>query len=83
MNSMSMHSLFERELVSTTTELAKLITNINLSDRKTEEPTCFVDVKFEGLRDILRAVLKSVNGICLREDKPTVFHSPLTTQLPR
>ena len=41
-------------------------------DKKTTDPTYFVDVKSEGLRDILRTVLGDVNGICLREDKPTV-----------
>ncbi|KAI9891861.1 MAG: hypothetical protein M1814_002246 [Vezdaea aestivalis] len=32
----------------------------------------FIDVKSDGLRDILREVLKDVRGICLREDKPEV-----------
>lgn len=36
------------------------------------DPTFYVDIKSEGLRDILRTVLQDVNGICLREDKPTV-----------
>jgi hypothetical protein len=34
--------------------------------------TTFVDVKSEELRDILREVLKDINTVCLREDKPTV-----------
>ena len=36
------------------------------------DPTFYIDIKSEGLRDILRTVLRDVNGICLREDKPTV-----------
>jgi len=36
------------------------------------DPTFFVDIKSEALRDILRTVLQDVNGICLREDKPAV-----------
>ena len=43
---------------------------------------CFVDVKSEGLQDALRTVLSNISGICLREDKPTVFHPPLVTDLP-
>lgn len=41
-------------------------------DKKTENPTYFIDLKSEALRDILRTVLQNVKGICLREDKPTV-----------
>ncbi|KAI9853841.1 MAG: hypothetical protein M1813_001787 [Trichoglossum hirsutum] len=32
----------------------------------------FVDIRSEGLRDILREILKEVKGVSLREDKPTV-----------
>lgn len=32
----------------------------------------FVDIKSEGLQDILRENLKEVKGVSLREDKPTV-----------
>lgn len=34
--------------------------------------TTFIDVKSKELRDILREVLKGINIVCLREDKPTV-----------
>ncbi|KAL2044108.1 hypothetical protein ABVK25_012460 [Lepraria finkii] len=41
-------------------------------DKKTTDPTFFVNIKSEALRDILRTVLRDINRICLREDKPTV-----------
>ncbi|KAH8759552.1 hypothetical protein F5882DRAFT_453760 [Hyaloscypha sp. PMI_1271] len=42
------------------------------SDRTTEKQTHHVDIKSEGLRDVLRSVLEDVKGICLREGKPSV-----------
>lgn len=42
-------------------------------DKTTKEPTHFIDIKSEPLRDTLRTVLQNVNGICLREDKPAVY----------
>ena len=42
------------------------------ADRTTEKQTHHVDIKSEGLRDVLRAVLEDVKGICLREEKPSV-----------
>ncbi|KAI9748613.1 MAG: hypothetical protein M4579_007174 [Chaenotheca gracillima] len=41
-------------------------------DRMTKEPTCYVDIKSEELRDILRTILRDVSGISLVEDKPSV-----------
>ncbi|CAL3963695.1 unnamed protein product [Diplocarpon coronariae] len=41
-------------------------------DRTTEKQTHHVDIKSEGLRDVLRSVLQDVKGICLRETKPSV-----------
>jgi hypothetical protein len=46
-------------------------------DRTTEKQTHHIDIKSEGLRDVLRSVLKDVKGICLREEKPSV-QLPLT-----
>lgn len=43
------------------------------TDRKTSEPTAYVDIKSEGLRDILRTVLRDVKWISLGEDKPAVY----------
>jgi hypothetical protein len=42
------------------------------ADRTSEKQTHHVDIKSEGLRDVLRAVLEDVKGICLREEKPSV-----------
>ena len=47
----------------------------NILDKATDDAIAYVDIKSEGLRDILRTVLRDVNGICLREDKPTVQSS--------
>lgn len=44
-------------------------------DKKTLEPTYYVDIKSEGLRDILRTVLGGVRAINLNEDKPAVWLS--------
>jgi hypothetical protein len=41
-------------------------------DKKDKKLTNYVDIKSEGLRDVLRSVLQDVNGICLREEKPSV-----------
>ncbi len=49
-------------------------------DKKTSDPTFYVDIKSEVLRDILRAVLIEVRGINLREDKPAVWPHPIQTR---
>ena len=41
-------------------------------DKKTFEQVFYVDIKSEGLRDILRIVLRDVHGLSLREDNITV-----------
>lgn len=46
-------------------------------NKTTGDPTHFIDIVSEALRDTLRTVLQNVNGICLREDRPTVYQ-PLT-----
>ncbi len=46
---------------------------IRCLDKTTGDLTHFIDIKSEALRDILRTVLRNVNGICLRDDKPTVY----------
>ncbi|KAI9726527.1 MAG: hypothetical protein M1835_003773, partial [Candelina submexicana] len=50
-------------------------------DKKTTDPKFYVDIKSEALRDILRTTLRDVNGICLREDKPTVEQNLLYNRL--
>ena len=47
-------------------------TNDNSLDKKTKEPTFYVNVKLEELWDILREVLKDVYSVSLIEDKPSV-----------
>ena len=42
------------------------------ADRMTEKQTHHVDIKSEGLQDVLRSVLEDVKGICLQEGKPSV-----------
>ena len=50
------------------------VTDGETIDKKTERTTHFIDVKSEGLRDILRSVLQGVDGTFLKEDKPTVWN---------
>lgn len=69
---MKMSSLQEGESVSTN-ETDNNITNSQPAEKNTEKVTSFVDIKSEGLRDVLRVVLEGVHGISLREDMPTVF----------
>lgn len=45
-------------------------------DKKTKVTTCYVDVKSEPLRDILRDVLKGVGEISLNESKLCVSYAP-------
>jgi hypothetical protein len=42
------------------------------ADKKTGEPSAFVDIKSTGLRDILRSVLQGVPWSNLKADKPSV-----------
>lgn len=41
-------------------------------DKKSMDFTCYIDIKSEGLRDILRTILRDIQIINLNEDKPTV-----------
>ena len=41
-------------------------------DRNSEEVVPYIDIKSEGLRDILRVVLHDTKAISLMEDKPSV-----------
>ena len=41
-------------------------------DKKTADPTYYVDIKSEGLRNILRTVLRDIRAVNLNEDKPAV-----------
>ena len=41
-------------------------------DKISLKSTTYVDIKLEGLRDILRIVLKDIKWLSFSEDKPTV-----------
>ena len=66
-----MSLLFVSELVRTLVPLYNSLAEDKV-DRKTSEPTYYVDVKSEGLRDILRTVLRDVRAVNLNEEKPAV-----------
>ncbi|KAJ6046919.1 hypothetical protein N7444_008173 [Penicillium canescens] len=51
-------------------------------DRKSEEVMSYVDVKSEGLRDILREVLHDIKAVSLMEDKPSIEQHVLFHFLP-
>ena len=48
-------------------------------DKKTMDPTYYVDIKSEGLRDILRTALPDIRALSLNEDKPADIASPAIT----
>ena len=65
--------LCERGLVSSNWPLQMiLLLNKDILDRDTKDATSYADIKSEELRDILREVLKDVDGLSLMVDKPTV-----------
>ncbi|CAG8196152.1 unnamed protein product [Penicillium olsonii] len=51
-------------------------------DRTSEEVVPFIDIKSEGLRDILRDVLHDIKAISLMEDKPSIEQNFLFHFLP-
>ncbi|KAJ5489169.1 hypothetical protein N7539_004059 [Penicillium diatomitis] len=51
-------------------------------ERNSEEVTPYIDIKSEGLRDILRAVLHDIKAISLMEDKPSIEQNVLFHFLP-
>lgn len=66
-----MYLLFASELVSTPT-LVKASPDDDGPDKKTMNPTHYIDIKSEGLRDILRTVLRDIRANNLNDDKPAV-----------
>ena len=69
---MNTYSLFARGSVSLSTSGQMPLANDDTLDRKTDDPIFYIDIKSQELRDILRNMLRNINGVCLREDKPTV-----------
>ncbi|KAJ5343369.1 uncharacterized protein N7506_003193 [Penicillium brevicompactum] len=51
-------------------------------DRNSEEVTPYIDIKSEGLRDILRGVLYDIKATSLMEDKPSIEQNILFHFLP-
>lgn len=49
--------------------------NENDLEKKTLDPTYYVDIKSKELRDILRTILRNIRMINLNEDKPTIKFS--------
>ncbi|KAJ5491582.1 hypothetical protein N7539_003149 [Penicillium diatomitis] len=49
--------------------------------RNSEEETPYIDIKSEGLRDILRVVLHGIKAISLMEDKPSVIETEYTENI--
>lgn len=47
-------------------------------DRNSEEVISYIDIKSEGLRDILREVLHDIKAVSLMEDKPSVIETDIT-----
>jgi hypothetical protein len=80
---MNIYSLCERGLVSRNWPLQMiLLLNGDVPDRDTKDPTSYVDIKAEELRDILREVLKDVYGISLMVEKPIVRPASFQREIP-
>ena len=45
------------------------------------DPTYYIDIKSEGLRDILRLVLRDIRTVNLNEDKPACIALPPAYEL--
>ena len=45
------------------------------ADKSTKEPTSYIDIKSELLRDILRVILQDVRLVSLAEDMPSVWQT--------
>lgn len=46
---------------------------MEILDKQTFEQVFYIDINSDGLRDVLRIVLREVHGLSLREDKITVW----------
>lgn len=79
---MNMYSSFASESVSTLLPMQYSLPGENDVDKKTMDPTYYIDIKSEGLRDILRTVLRDVRTVNLNEDKPAVQLRPIRLSLP-
>jgi hypothetical protein len=69
---LDMHSLFANALVRNVFTWRAETMLIGSLERHSKEVTIYIDIKSEGLRDILRVVLHDIKAISLMEDKPSV-----------
>jgi len=67
-------SSFVGALVSTLAVTTVLWLTSN-TDKKTSEPTAYIDIKSKDLRDILRTVLRDIRAASLEGNKPAVCSS--------
>lgn len=68
----NIYLLFASELISTWMSLHISPPNKDGLDKKTADPTYYVDIKSEGLRNTLRTMLRDIRAVNLNEDKPAV-----------
>lgn len=66
-----MYSSFASELVNMLMPVQTSPNGDGLG-KKTLDPTYYINIKSEGLRDILRTVLGDIRVVNLNEDKPVV-----------
>jgi hypothetical protein len=57
------------------------LANCESLDKKIKVITCYIDVKSEHLRDILRDVLKDIKGVSLNKSKLSVSDNPTALRL--
>lgn len=63
-----------RARIGKSIELQKyLSTKIEIPDKQTFEQVFYINIKSDGLRDVLRIILRDMRGLSLREDKITVW----------
>jgi hypothetical protein len=43
------------------------------TEKITLNPTAYIDIKLDSLRDVLRTVLKHIKWISLRKNKPFIY----------
>lgn len=77
---LNIHLLSVNVLVRNTFTLKTETILILFLDRNSEEVTSFIDIKSEGLRDILRVVLHEIKAISVMEDKPSVIETESYSQ---
>ena len=63
---------FASELVSTLMPVQTRPADKDGLDKKTLDPTYYVEIKSEGLRNILRAILRDIRTVNLNQDMSTV-----------